>query len=77
MRALILLGWLLVFVVGLALVFLPAQDGLGQRVSNLGIEMLGGAVIAFSRLDAASPGASRQTAALATHAWSRERSHRN
>jgi uncharacterized membrane protein len=51
MRALILVGVLLV-VVGLALVFLPAHDPLGQRVSNLGVEMLGGAVIAFCiRLD--------------------------
>jgi hypothetical protein len=47
MRAPILVGVLLV-VVGLLLVFLPSHDGLGQRLSNLGVEMLGGAVIAFA-----------------------------
>jgi hypothetical protein len=47
MRAPIMVGVLLV-VVGLVLVFLPAHDPLGQRVSNLGVEMLGGAVIAFA-----------------------------
>ncbi len=46
MRAPILVGVLLI-VVGPALVFLPAHDPLGQRVSNLGVEMLGGVVIAL------------------------------